>query len=393
VPGPGLVVARERRRHATFVIAGLLAAAAVTGLAFRGAHGEAGKTTPTPTPDVPSAEGKAIVFSKGFRDRAGVRTAPVRRIELVPQIEVVGTVTFDPGHVAAAGTRIRGMVRRVHHLEGDRVAAGDVLAEIESAELGEAQAQVAMLDAQTKAAEMNAKRERDLAERRLSTAREAEVAEAHLGEHRAMLAAAHQKVAALGGAAPGGPGVYLLRAPIAGTVVERHVSAGQSVEGALVAFRVADLDHLWIELAVFEGGLDAIRRGDTVQIRPMADPGRVIAGTVAHVGDAIDPTTRTAPVRVEIDNRERRIRPGQAVTASVRASGPTRTALVVPASAVTHVDGRPTVFLAEGEGRVIPTPVELGATGGADQEITAGLAEGALVVSEGVFALKSELYR
>ena len=385
------VAARARRRHVAGVgLASLLALAAVTGLAFRGARGDAPEI---PRPDVPSAEGKAIVFSQAFRERAGLRTAIARRAELVPQIEVVGTVTFDPAHVAAAGTRIRGLVRRLHHLEGDRVAAGEVLAELESAELGEAQAQVSMLEAQTKASESNAARERDLAERRLSTARESEVADAHLGEHRAMLAAARQKAAALGGAAQGALGVYQLRAPIAGTVVERLVSAGQSVEGNLVAYRVADLDHLWIELAVFESGLDAIRRGDTVQIRPLADPTRAIAGVVAHVGDAIDATSRSAPVRVEIDNRERRVRPGQAVSASVRASGPTRTALLVPAPSVTHVDGKPTVFVAEGDHRVVPTRVALGALGAAGQEITDGLAEGAVVISEGVFALKSELYR
>jgi cobalt-zinc-cadmium efflux system membrane fusion protein len=386
------LASRSRARRAIGVVAAsLVAAGAVFGLAFRGAKGHSEE--PVALPDVPRAEGSTIVFSKSFRERAGIKTVVAKRAELVPELRVVGTVTFDPEHVAAVGTRIRGLVRKLSKIEGDVVKEGEVLAEIESAELGEAQASVAMIEAQRKAAELNASRERDLFERRLSTAREAEVAEAHLAEQRALLTAARQKVSALGGATGGALGVYVLRAPLAGTVVERLVSAGQSVENNLVAYRVADLDHLWIELAVFEQSVDAIRKGDTVEIRPQHEGDRVILGTVAHVGDALDPSTRSAPVRVKIDNKERKLRPGQAVTATIRASGPTRTALVLPTAAVTWVDGKPTVFVLAGDDRVVPTRVSLGATNGVEQELTGGLAEGAVVVSEGVFALKSELYR
>jgi cobalt-zinc-cadmium efflux system membrane fusion protein len=250
-----------------------------------------------------------------------------------------------------------------------------------------------MAEAQRKAASLNAAREKDLASRKLTTAREAEVAEAQLVEQRATLTAAQQKVAALGGSTGGPFGVYLLRAPLAGTVVERRISAGQSVEDNLVAFRVADLDHLWIELAVFEKNLGALRRGDAVEVHPLADPIQTIAGNIAHVGDLLDESTRSAAVRVKVDNRERKLRPGQSVTAIIQASGPARSALLVPLAAVTFVDGKPTVFVAESEERVVPTPVELGAADRDAQEIKAGLAEGATVVSEGVFALKSELFR
>lgn len=390
-PTAAAVASRGRKRHVAGVVVAAVAVGALgTALALRGAHGE---KPPAIVADVPRAEGSAIVFSPAFRERSGIKTTVARKSELVPELRVVGTVTFDPEHVAAVGTRIHGLVRKIVKIEGDAVKEGDVLAEIESAELGEAQASVAMFEAQRKASEINARRERALSERRLSTAREAEVAEASLAEQKAMLSAARQKVTALGGSGSTALGLYVLRAPLAGTVVERQVNPGQSVEAHLTAYRVANLDHLWIELSVFERNLDAIRRGDTVEIRPLADPDRVIHGAVAHVGDALDPSTRSAPVRVKIDNTARKLRPGQAVTATIRASGPTRTTLTLPTQAVTWVDGRPTVFVVAGDDRVIPTPVKLGATNGSDQEITEGLAEGTKVVSDGVFALKSELYR
>ncbi len=342
---------------------------------------------------VPRMEEGTIVLPTAFRDRAKIATAPATKAEITPVLRVVGTVSFDPSHEAAVGTRLRGFVRKLHKLEGDAVRAGDVLAEIESADLGEAQAQVASLRAHGLAAQRNATRERELADKRLTTARELEVAEADLGAQRALLGAAQQRVTALGGSASGPFGVFLLRAPIAGTVVERRVSAGQSVEEHLVAFRVVDLDHLWVELSVFEQRLRDVARGDRASIRPLAEPDKEIEGKVAYVGDQIDLDTRSATVRVEIDNRARQLRPGQSVTAEIRSSAPAAQHLTVPAEAVTFVDGKPTVFVATNPERIVPRAVELGPADASRQAITRGLGEGEIVVTTGVFALKSELFR
>lgn len=381
--------AARRRRLGAIAVGAAVLAGVLVGVIV-------GREDPAPVAhaavEVPHVEGDAIVLPKGFRERVGIEIAPVARESLAPVLRVVGTATLDPAHVAAAGTRLRGMVRKLHKLEGDAVKAGDLLAEIESADLGEAQASVAALRAHRQAAERNAKRERGLAEQKLTTARELEVAEAELKEQRALLSAAQQRVAALGGA--GGPfGVYMLRAPIDGTVVERHVSAGQSVDQDLVAFRVADLDHLWVELSVFERRLHEVQRGDRVAIRPLADPSDAIEGRVAYVGDQIDLDTRSAMVRIEIDNHERKLRPGQSVTAEIRSSAPAKPQVTVPQQAITFVDGKATVFVAVADDRIVPRPVELGAGDGARQAVVEGLSEGDRIVTKGVFALKSELFR
>lgn len=379
------------RRRIGAVVAGAGVLAAVVAAVILG--GETSAPAAPAAPAVPRVEEGAIVLPEGFHQRAGLKIEPASRVALAPVVRVVGTASFDPAHVAAAGTRLRGLVRKLHKIEGDAVRAGDVLAEIESAELGEAQASVAMVRAHRKAAERNAERERDLAAKKLTTARELELAEAGLAEQRALLAAAEQRVAALGGGAGGPFGVYLLRAPIDGTVVDRQVSAGQSVDEHLVAFRVANLDHLWVELSVFEQRLRDVRRGDAVTIRPLGEPDTRIEGQVAHVGERVDLDTRSAAVRVHIDNRARRLRPGQSVAAEIRSAAPSAPQLAVPHEAITFVDGRPTVFVALAHDRVAPRPVELGTADGSLQAITRGLAEGERVVTAGVFALKSELFR
>lgn len=342
--------------------------------------------------DVPHVEGEAIVFSPAFRERAGVVTTQVARADLRPTLRLTGTVSLNPSHVAVVGTRVRGTVRRTFKVEGDEVKAGDALAEIESAELGEAQSGVLQAEAALYAAEINAKRERDLLGRNLTTAREAEVAETELVTRRAALAAAKQRVRAYGGGA-GVFGIFVVRSPISGHVVIGHLSPGQSVDATNASFKVADIRHLWVELSVFEKDLASLRVGDDVIVAPAAEPDVRIAGKVAHVGEVIDPTSRSTDVRISVDDPPYHLRPGQSVVSLISTQPTGRPVLLVPQEAVVYVDGKPTVFVAESDTKVRVVNVRIGRSDGTRLEVLEGMSEGEQVASKGVFALKSELFR
>jgi cobalt-zinc-cadmium efflux system membrane fusion protein len=266
-----------------------------------------------------------------------------------------------------------------------------VLAEVESPALTDAEADKQIADAKKRAAELNAERESRLFGRGLTTARESEQAHAQLAEQTALDIAATKRVAALGGG--GGGGVSQLRAPIAGVLAERTIAPGQSVGPGLVAFRVGSPERLWVVLRVYERHLPLLRAGDAVDARALSDLDRVIAGKVAHVGSVVDPATHTANVRVEIANDDLLLRPGQAVRATIRASGPARVALSVPATAIVTVDGQPTIFVSESRTRFVARRVELGIDGGARVEVKAGVTEGESVVSKNVLSIKAELFR
>jgi cobalt-zinc-cadmium efflux system membrane fusion protein len=341
--------------------------------------------------DVPSLEGNTVVFSTAYRERAGLAFTKVERTSFKPTVRVVGTVAFNPSYVAAIGTRLRGTVRRTFKYEGDRVTANEPLAEVESAELGEAQASVAQSEAAAQAAEVQARRESDLLDKSLTTAREAEIAQTDLTTHRAALQAAQQRVKAYGGG--GGFGVYVLRSPLAGHVVERNVSPGQSVDGTIVGYKVADLAHLWIELSVFERDLAAVHTADEVDVSPLADLAVKMPGKVAHVGEVIDPVSRSTGVRIAVDNPKVHLRPGQSVQATITGGSVEREAMLIPHSAVVYIDGKATVFVEEGATRVRAVPVRLGASDGEQHEVLEGLTPGQSVACAGVFALKSELFR
>jgi cobalt-zinc-cadmium efflux system membrane fusion protein len=304
-------------------------------------------------------------------------------------------VSFDPRFTAAVGTRIPGLVRSVAHFEGDLVKAGEALAVVEGAELGAAQADVLSLRAHEQAAGSSFDREEGLGARGLSSARRREAAAARYSVLQSKRIAAEQRVTALGGARSATVvGVHRLRSPIAGTIVERHVNAGQSVDDHRIAFRVANLDHLWVELSVAEPQVRGVSSGDRVEVCATAIALECVKGSVAHVGEQVDPANLVVTVRVEVDNSARKLRAGQAVTAKIRPSGvATEAAVVVPRSAVVRVDGQPLVFVATVDRRIIPTKVELAESNESEQRIASGISAGQTIVSEGAPALTRALFR
>lgn len=343
--------------------------------------------------DVPYLDGSWIRFSKGFSERNKLEYAAVGEGSLSPVVHVTGTVTFDPDKVAAIGARITGRVRNVFKLEGDHVKPGDVLAEIESAELGEAQAALIGARAHAHAAVANERREKELAEQKISSNREAEVAAAAAASARADLLAAEGRVRAMGGRPNGEAGILLLHSPIAGRIVHRNLWRGQFVEPTLTAFKVADLSRVFVELAVFERDVTTIRAGDPVEFSVPGVAKAQVEGRVAYVGDEIDLQTKTADVRVIVEQQTTPLRPGQSVLAKIHTSAKAEPTLVLPRDAVTSVDGKPTVFVNHEELAVEPRAVELGRQDGHQVEILKGLQAGERVVTSGVFALKSEIFR
>jgi cobalt-zinc-cadmium efflux system membrane fusion protein len=389
---------KPRTRRLAIVGAGALALAFTGGALLLSQRSANGKEDTKVASDVPRIEGGHIVFSEAFMKRAGLESEPSLARVFQPTISAVGATDFDPQQVAAVGTRLRGLVSRVAKFEGDVVEKGALLAVIESPELGEAQASVRLLAAEKNAAELNSRREVELVGLNLSTARESELAQVELKKYEALLGAAEQKVYALAGG-PGATrsarlGAQELRAPFAGTVVECRVSPGQAVEGDLMAFKIANLDRLWIELQVFEQNLSLVRLGDRVELRPLTKHGDRVEGRVARIGATVDLDTRSGSVRVEIDNRDRHLRAGQAMNATIHTSGRSGgAATLVPSSAVTYVDGKPTVFVAESPTKVRVAKIEMGAASGDVVEVKSGVAPGERVVTRGAFALKSELFR
>jgi cobalt-zinc-cadmium efflux system membrane fusion protein len=114
--------------------------------------GAAPEVAAAPVPEGPEVRAGGIWLPETFRTMAEVRSEPALREAIAPTLEVIGNAAVNQEHVAAVGTRAEGIVRRVEHVEGDLVRAGDALASIESTELGEAEAGIAAVAARVAAA-------------------------------------------------------------------------------------------------------------------------------------------------------------------------------------------------------------------------------------------------
>ena len=309
-------------------------------------------------------------------------------------MHVTGVLEFDEQLIAAVGSRISGRVKEVRVIEGTRVKPGDTLATMESAELGKAQAEIFSVKARAQYAGTDEARKKKLLEEGIASQRALELASQESLITGAELRAAKQRVQALGGSDSGKSlGVMALTSPIAGDVVKVHVFRGQAVEPSYTAFTIADRSSLWVRLSVFEGEVTNVRVGDTVELSAQVSTEEVLTGKVTYISSVLDPVTRSAEVRVIVPNENGHLRVGQAVNARIRPSAASKRALAVPRTTVVQVDGKPTVFVAVDDTGVVPRPVELGVQGADLVEITSGIAEGDRIVIEGVFALKSELFR
>ena len=329
--------------------------------------------------------------------RARLELAPVAPSTFRPTTEVTGTVAFNGDISTQVISAISGPVTRILVEPGARVTPGQALALVSSpdyaadvatyrkAEATAANLQrIADLDVQLFKNDALARREMEQAETDAATA--AADREAALEQLRALgvdstgidAIKQHRAVAA------GPQGV--VRAPIAGTVVERLVTAGQLLQaGTTPCFTIAGLSSVWVMAHVFEAELPDVAVGDSADVRLTDDTTRVYRGRVTYVGALVNPDTRATDVRVLTVNPGEALKRDMFVRVAIRAAR-ARTGLLVPTSAVLRdAQNLPFVFVTS-SGGFVRKPVQLGGHVGSSLEVTGGLVPGdTLVVQGGLF--------
>jgi cobalt-zinc-cadmium efflux system membrane fusion protein len=183
-------------------------------------------------------------------------------------------------------------------------------------------------------------------------------------------------------------GIYDIRAPFAGTVVQKHITAGERVTDESEIFTIADLSSVWINLTIHAKDLTAVQPGTRIQIRSTMD-NATNTGTIAMVTPFLDDTTRTGTARVMLDNTEGNWKPGTFVSAEAINESDAYP-IVIPKEAVQRLDGEYVVFIREGN-RFETSPVVLGPADASHVAITSGVASGTEVVTKGAFHLKATL--
>ncbi len=328
---------------------------------------------------------------------AGIEVVPLAPASFHPHVVASGVIRPVTGKSVTLRAPAAGRVASVAVDVGDRVAAGRPLATLEGPELTEAIARyrvaVARHDASRRAAE---RAERLLAQEAISRA-ESEARRAESEAAAAEAEAARQELVRLGldpGAGPTATARFPIVTPIGGTILARHATPGLLVARDAPLFEVADLQTVWAVVDIYEKDLGQVTEQGEAEITTEAYPGRTFTGRIALIEPMLEEASRTAHVRVVLDNADCRFRPGLFVSVAlpIRASTDAE-ATAVPAGAVQMVSGLPAVFVEIEPGRFRIVPVETGREAHGMIEIRRGLEPGARVVTAGAFVLKSELLK
>jgi RND family efflux transporter MFP subunit len=309
----------------------------------------------------------------------GIAIEPARFIETVHCIAGTGELGFNSRRLAHLTARASGRIERIAAFRGERVAAGQVLAEIYSRDYLALQADV--IQAAERADRLRGTPDEQAARAFLNAAR----------ANLVPLGVTEDEIDALVSTKSLRP--YLsVRAPFGGRIIEQEAVAGDGVEPGASLFQIADLSTLWASVRVYEKDLADIRSGVAVLLRTQAFPGEEFSGRLVLIGAVVDEKTRTVEGRVEVPNPSERLKPGMYVEASI-ACGEKRRSLVIPESALQELESQSVVFLQAEPGVFEVRLVETGERTGGRVEIVRGLAEGDRVVTAGSFLLKSEMLK
>jgi len=350
-----------------------------------------------PSGDEPNREARdktgqpqRISLSERVARDAGLVIAQVEMASLPATVELIGEVAADPDRMAKVPVRVAGRLVELKFQEGQRVAAGDVLASIESGEVARVRAELASTTTRADAAHKRIERLARLVEAGTASTQDLETARSEAGVLDTDVSAARQTLASIGGG--GGATARLqIRAPFAGVVMKRDGVVGQPVGADHVVAEIVDLDHALFMARLFEHDLGRVHEGAAAEVRLDAYPDVAFAGKVIAIGRQVEAVSRAVMARIAIDDNSARLKIGLFGTVVVVIPDPvTMPPLpVVPASAVTQIDDHAVVFVEVGTRELEVRAVELGHAADGKVEIVKGLKAGDRVATAAVFSLKS----
>ena len=354
---------------------------------------------------------------------AAIKTAPVVMGPLENQVFFTGELVFNEERLAKIRSRVPGRVVRIVADYGQAVKSGEVLAIIDSVALSQAQMAARQAGAKFEAAQTASERASQLYEGKAISRAELQERQARLEVERAELENAQNHLRLLGAGGAARPKIssvtphpdplpwrgegkiedgtfnnrdklafnynFALRSPIAGRVVERHVTPGLVIKEDEELFTVANTSVLWCFVQIPEKDLPLVLVGAPATVTVSSWSQREFPGRLDYLADVVDKATRTVRGRVRVDNPGNLLKAGMFANIAVRVKP--RTALHIPETAVLAAAGEHFVFVETAPGAYQKHLMKPGVKAGGRVEVLEGLEAHVPVVVQGGFTLKSEL--
>ena len=329
-------------------------------------------------------KGDAIFIPEGSALRARVAVQPASLQPVSPQLLTPGIVESDPAVTAAVLSPLSGRVEELPVELGQRVTRGQVVAVLDSPDLGQANDDNAKALDALALATRNLERQEQQIKIGVISDRDLDQARSDHAQAQAEATRTQARLATLGAAVGDAshPGRLIVRAPVTGSVTSLNVARGNMLnDPTQPVMTIADLSTVWVTALVAEKDLESVKVGQDARVTLSAYPDRVLRGRVTSVSDVIEPDSRRDKVRIALPNPDYALRPN--MFATVTLLGPNNSQVIVPTSALLMNNDRTSVFVATAPWTFKRRVVEMRLGEGATAVILAGVAAGEPVVIKG----------
>jgi cobalt-zinc-cadmium efflux system membrane fusion protein len=342
---------------------------------------ETGDTAP-PTPHVTTVADMNLITIDPSR-ASQFTTMQATKLEEAAQLTATGTVSPDVSRTVPVISLANGRVVDIKARLDDAVKKGQLIMKVQSPDVSTAFNAYLKAVNDEQLANKAFVRAKELLDHGAISQAMYEQADDSEQNAKADLTAAEEQLKTLGVDKDHPSSVVNVYAPISGVVIAQNVTqsaaAGVGLSGSATAFTIADLSRVWILCDVFENDISKLQLGQMAQIRINAYPDKLLTGRVSDIGPVLDPSIRTAKVRIEVANPGI-LKLGMFVTATF-ASKTKQTYAGVPATAILHLHDQEWVFVPQGNSQFKRTQVHSGKMlDGGQQEILSGIAPGQTVV-------------
>jgi len=339
-------------------------------------------------------ESNVVKITPEQQEEIGLILSEARSGEVENLISLTGEVRINEDLMAHLVSRVPGIADAVFVSLGERVKEGQVLAKIESHELGDLKADYLEKLRHLELSRRTFERKQYLKQENIASEADWLEAESAYKNAETLLLSAKRRLVVVGlgegeirelpEAKDNTFGSYALKSPIAGEIIAKHITRGEKI-GEEEVFTVADLSKVWVDFQIPTKDLLGVKKGMRIEIS--SAEGLNGEGELTLIGSVVDTASRTTLGRVELPNLNGQWKPGLFVNGLIQGAT-SSVAVVVPSDAVQNIDGENVVFVPEEDG-FKPLTVSLGKNVNGRTSILAGLREGDSYVAKGAFALKA----
>jgi cobalt-zinc-cadmium efflux system membrane fusion protein len=342
----------------------------------------------------------AVTLSVEKQKLAGIEVRTLAPEAVSAPVSATAVIELNADRVSKVSSRAVGKIAGLMATQGQRVKAGQVLANLDSVELDQIWTDYRKTQGKVDLARKNLQREETLFQKKISPEKDVLKARQELEEAEADLNLTKDRFRMFGVSLSqfaatkdnGNHPLIPITSPVGGVVIEKTVTQGEVVNPEKVLFIVADLSTLWVVIDVYEKDLSRLRVGTGVKVSVTAFPDKTFKGKISYIADVVDEKTRTEKARVTIDNTGGLLKPGMFATVLVEGNNDgVERLLALPEEAVLMDGAERYVFVQVSPDRFNRREVEIGRIFGKSLEVTAGVKPGETVAVKGAFILKSEL--